>query len=874
MKLEDDPKHGLAASRPSPGHNKWFQSWYKGFLKVDTSGTSNQRFELYLLPIARTGGLENNQLDGLFTTAAPKRCQRARKADRLLLWLTVVIGQERLPREELVQWLKEAARIYFNARGSITAGLRECANALNARFLERGKDSRVGAKLNMAVLRGEDFYFGHAGAVYTFLLQENGMTPFFNTASHAQVLGYVDQVQPQFFQSRPRLGDVLLFSPAPAQGWNRQTLTFEKRPSLQSVRRRLLSNTTGDFESLVLQIQAGDKGEFHRMKLASADRTAEAQASAPINVLQSTPAQVKPAVAAAKPDDSQSPPAAVETRAQAAAARRASRELRQETPSPAVDGQPVTTALPTDQTPSTGAADAPVEQPWNRGQVPKPVMEGAITGAVYVGRKPARRVLPALPDADAEAKPAAEAPVAPREPRPSLLERLPLPNVDALKRRFAAAWLKLRKIDPNEGVVVVSKEDAAAEPTTPPAQVEQTDEEKERVKLPMPPRVLLFIAIAVPLIVAAVAGTVFFQRGIMERYTAYYDQAHAITYQAMTERDSALRKEKLLNAAAYLDEAEKYRRTEQSESLREEINTALDDAAGVVRVPLFDSVGSRLKPEINLTQLLLSNDHDLFALDSSNGQVLHFIYEDAVFQLDTSFNCGGGTNPIIDIALLPPGNEYGAHLLGIDNAGGITYCTIDAPPRPQKLSTPIFGWVQISGMVLEREKLYMLDSGMRAVWEYYGEDQKFLDAEPYLFFSQDAPLDLSQVKAMDVYSDTMAFVQTDDQVMTCVVNAIDAAHRECFYLNPIDTAGAAIDVEAVDWIGIHALDYPPSYYLMDQEQQTLYQFSVQMKLNKSFRFYASEGERLPNEAVTAFTVTERQWVLVAYGNQIFLGQLR
>jgi hypothetical protein len=61
---------------------------------------------------------------------------------------------------------------------------------------------------------------------------------------------------------------------------------------------------------------------------------------------------------------------------------------------------------------------------------------------------------------------------------------------------------------------------------------------------------------------------------------------------------------------------------------------------------------------------------------------------------------------------------------------------------------------------------------------------------------------------------------------------------------------------------------------MDQEQQTLYQFSVQMKLNKSFRFYASEGERLPNEAITAFTVTERQWVLVAYGNQIFLGQLR
>jgi len=127
---------------------------------------------------------------------------------------------------------------------------------------------------------------------------------------------------------------------------------------------------------------------------------------------------------------------------------------------------------------------------------------------------------------------------------------------------------------------------------------------------------------------------------------------------------------------------------------------------------------------------------------------------------------------------------------------------------------------------------------------------------------------------MDVYSDTIVFVEESNQVMTCVVRAMTAEDRECFYLPPIDKQGIPISLQQMDWVDIYAADFPPSYYLLDQNSRTLYQFSVQMKLNKTFRFYAAGGDWLPKKDITAFTVTDQQNILVAFGNEIYLAQIK
>jgi len=362
---------------------------------------------------------------------------------------------------------------------------------------------------------------------------------------------------------------------------------------------------------------------------------------------------------------------------------------------------------------------------------------------------------------------------------------------------------------------------------------------------------------------------------VVERFTRYYESAYDLTYRAMTEKDAALRKTQLLEAAQYLDEAEKFRRSDDSRALRTQIEAALDDAAGVQRVSLFSALDVRLKEEISISRLFMINERDLYALDETTGTALHFTYDGSRFQLDENFICGASAGEkLVDIAPLPPANIHKADMVGVDGTGSLFYCTNEKEPIAQALVTPVFGWLDIRQMAIERSGLYLLDLQTRALWELYGDQQNYAEVEPYLFFSADPALDLTRVKALDVYSDTMIFVEDTNQIMTCVIQTNAQGNRECFYLPPIDQNGEQIPLEGINWVGVYAADFPAALYLLDQNAQTLYQFSVQMKLNKSFRFYAASGERLPKTPISAFTITDSQWVLIAFGNEVFAGQIR
>ena len=824
-------------------------------------------YELYLLPMQRLDGLEQNQLTGLFPAAAPKRCQRSRAKDRLLIWLSFVTGGENVSEELLSDWLKEAARAYFNTRGTITSGMRVVANHLNQQILTLAgslpqSQGKIGAKLNLIVLRDDALYLAHAGAVYTFLLQADRMTPYFSTNSHAQVLGYAEEIQPHFFQTEIQAGDGLLFSPSPAQGWNRQTLTFEKRPSLQSVRRRLLNNTQGNFEALVLQFQSGEKGEFHKMRLETA----------PEPQPQPEPETQIPTTEAVPEKQSEAVP---------------------QTDVPLVV-EPETIDLETtpEATPLTAAAEEEPEtlaEPLELQEDDADDQSAAPEPAVFIG-SPALASSTPLIHAEiepADAEPVLEKKKKEKKPRITLeerLEKLPLPDFEDTERRFAENWIKLRGLE--------AKPDfsSATQPPLPkvvdgeehPDETElQTEEpapkpaEEPQFKLPISNRVLLFVAIAVPLIVAVIAATVYFQTGVKEQFEANYTMARQISLEALGETDSEIKRTRLENALEYLEKAETFRTNDDSESLRLQIQEALDDVDGVVRLELFNIIDSRLNDSIVISKLLVVSQYDLYALDSSSGQVLHFVYDGQIYELDEAFSCGGsGLEKFVDIAPLSPLNTKKAAILAIDAVGSITYCLKNAQPSNEMLKVPIFGWVNVTEMSMERNTIYTLDQGTRALWQYYGENQNFTNQEPYLFFSQDPPLDLTTVKAMDVYSDTIIFIQDSNKVMTCLAQARTAEDRECFYLPPIDKAGDAIPLQSVDWVDVFAADFPPAYYLLDQSSQTLYQFSVQMKLNKSFRFFTTDGNWLTKQEISAFTVTDQQNILVAFGNEIYLAQIK
>ena len=215
-----------------------------------------------------------------------------------------------------------------------------------------------------------------------------------------------------------------------------------------------------------------------------------------------------------------------------------------------------------------------------------------------------------------------------------------------------------------------------------------------------------------------------------------------------------------------------------------------------------------------------------------------------------------------------------AAIVAITEAGSLRYCQPGQPPKAALINVPAFGWGNIESISVERDYLFVLDIGTRALWNYYGPQQDFTGTDGRLFFPGDPPMELAQTADIDVFSDTIIFLTNDNVVHTCLIETIRADMRECLVLTPRDNSDNPIDISSFDSVDFFSADYPPAFYLLEGQSQTLYRFSIKMILNRAYRFYAAAGEKLPDTPITAFTISDSQLVILAYGNELFIGQLR
>ena len=760
-------------------------------------------FELYLLPIIRKDGREANQITGLFAATAPRRCQRSRSKDRLFLWMTMVIGHSLITDDVMQKITRDAATLYYSTKGTVTTGLNAAANHINTALSVIGGGEPIGAKLNIAVLRGETLYMAHAGAVFTFLMRGNSVKAFFNPLSEKQLPGYVPAVRLQFFQTQVEMGDAFLFTPQPAQEWEREVLQFGDELSLPIVRRRLLDQTGGDFSAILMQLKPGKKGTFHRLRPSTPETQQSEMERAALQQTRKKPQPIK--------------------------------QPEEQTETSAVDIPSSTAVEPSPQIDEPTVIKAP--QPQQTKQ-----------------EKPRKQ----------------------KPERAPLIERLPIPDFKKWGVGFAQFWIKLRQLDKQaqEPPIPEDTEDEADSQEMKPLK-EEKPSALQQFKLPISNHLLLGIAVIVPLLVSVIAATVYSQRGVQQQYDTYFALAQQYTNEALSEQETIVRQAKLDQALEYLDQAEAFRKTTKSDALRTQINDVMEDTGEISRVEIFSALGQRLHKDINFTHLVTDADNNLFALDGDSGQVLYFDFTGSQYELDSSFQCSGsGLQKIVDIALLTPFNEMDASIVAIGETGNLLYCQPGKSPQAVNLQVPVFGWNAIVDMDVERDLLFVIDAGTRAVWSYYGPQQNFADADARLFFENDPPVNLAEVSGIDVFSDTMVFLSDDNQVTTCLVQSLDAEFRECLNLPPRDSNELQLQFINLDWIDFFPADFPPAFYLLDGTSETLYRFSHKMIINRAYRFLAIDGERLPDKPVTAFTITDNQLVILAYENEIYLGQLK
>lgn len=285
-------------------------------------------------------------------------------------------------------------------------------------------------------------------------------------------------------------------------------------------------------------------------------------------------------------------------------------------------------------------------------------------------------------------------------------------------------------------------------------------------------RLLAATAILVPLIVVAIAALIYANRGRSEQFQTYLEQAYGAAASAQLKAAPEEARGDWENALRLLNLAEQYDQTEQSQSLRQQVQASLDALNLVVRLDFQPVVGGGFGSEAQITSIAASTT-DLFVLDSRNQIVRHaWGSPERGFEIDSAFNCLGtgitfqNMGEPIDIVIQQAPGALGAEgIVAIDADGTLVYCAPDRQPALAELTAPDLGWGRIQAIDVYAGTLYVLDPVVNAVWLYEATGG-FFSGTPELFFVEEVR-DLSGAIDLAFAQDELVLLYADGRLDRC-----------------------------------------------------------------------------------------------------------
>jgi hypothetical protein len=389
---------------------------------------------------------------------------------------------------------------------------------------------------------------------------------------------------------------------------------------------------------------------------------------------------------------------------------------------------------------------------------------------------------------------------------------------------------------------------------------------------------MAFIAVAVPVMVVAVASFVYVSKGVTIQSQELLAQAEDSYQKASAQQDPLARRERLLISMNYLQQAESYQVTAESQNLRTQLESDLDELDLVKRPVYQAAIFGGLPGAIKVTRIVLT-EGDLYLLDGNSGNVLHAqVTPNRDFQLDTNFQCGPGlvtgqtVNALIDIAAAPPGNDKNAAVIGIDASGSVIYCIDGLPPIAESLARPLTApdWGSLQNFALDPDQanVFVLDKPDKAVWAYW--NSHFTDT-PDLYFGDQVP-PVQDVVSMAVDKRDLYLLHADSHVTLCTYSSLDVSPTRC--ADPVryvdsrpGRSGQALLPEK-PFTQISVTQPPdPSLFLLQPDTRSIYQFSLRT-LNYHRQFVPSGP--LQSGPATAFAINPLERTLyLAIGNMVY-----
>jgi hypothetical protein len=386
--------------------------------------------------------------------------------------------------------------------------------------------------------------------------------------------------------------------------------------------------------------------------------------------------------------------------------------------------------------------------------------------------------------------------------------------------------------------------------------------------------IMVFIAIVVPLLVVVAGVTAYLKFGRSYQYDNLYLQAQAARDQALSATEPARQRDRWQAVLLYLDQAEYYRQTPESEALRNEAQSNLDTLQGIQRLNFYPAFSSGVNAQISR---LAANETDLYMLDAERGRVLHASQVGRNFEMDDAFHCGPGkygdyqVGPIVDILILPRLNSLNAAVLGIDAGGNLLYCAPSEVGQAIPLPVPDTNWGRVTGFTYDSGNLYVLDAPSRAIWVYTGKDASFID-RPYFFFGSQIP-EIEDSIDLAVNGDILFLLHADGHLSKCSYSRLDAVSTRCEDPASLTNSLPAyqdIDLFAQAHITQMQLTLPPesNLLLLDADKRSVMRINTR-SLELQNQIYPMPGASLQPGPAGAMTVNPNRVLFLAVDDQVY-----
>ena len=813
----------------------------------------NSSIDLNLLLLARQVDGEKFELPDLYAVTPPHRTARGREADSLVIYLTLT-GNSPLSPEAHSQLLVQLAQKFYKTSGSLTAALRTIAEGLNLFLLDRNLRStsmgRQGiGQLLLVALRGDTLYMAQSGSVQAFLVTSDETQSLYDLQTSGRGLGLSRSMPIRFVQIKMSQDDYLVLSTIAAPGWSPETLNHPSQQGIEILRRQLFENARAEFNAVIIQAQAGTgKLRLLRPKAETPVVTHPAPIEQPP---QASDSIHMPATEAMQPPAEDRGLGVPSTHASAPTQVAPMDEdkrlgLPSETPPPE---PPVTetTQLSQPSQPQTYPEKIQAVQPPQQSAEPSPAgttPEEAVTPPEsFAGATPASsqfkkafRVLQSLPVA--------------KYLNSARAVLLPIGQtiLQALRSALATVSTALLRL---------------LKSLLPDADV-----------LRIPPSAMVFIAIAIPLILAVIGGMVFLQRGRTQQSEIYYQQAVEEAAYAATLSNPLEQRLAWQNTLGKLDQADEYTVTSQSQALRAQVTTNLDALNAVKRLDYKQAIVGGLESGVRVTRIIATTI-DLYLLNGIDGSVLHAILTGRGYELDPDFQCGptyGPINvgPLVDIAELPSGSYENASLLGMDASGNLLYCVVGGKPYSAALAPPNTGLGEPKAISVNRGDLYVLDPQVNAVWIYRNME---VSQQPRLFFGDAVP-PMGDVIDLTVYNDDLFMLHADGHATKCTYSGMLESPTRCDDPYPYsDNRPGRKHGPVVEDTAFNQIDFSSfperSIYTLDPQSQAIYYFSVLLTLQWQYQPLTP----LAKGDATAFAINPNRTAFLAIGNYVYYAAL-